>query len=281
MSPTWRPPSGSVLCPTQRDSRPAPPPVPQRTPPPRPLRSPDDRVPICRAAPPGPGLRPEDRRATRRPLPGLPLGRAGLLRPAPGSQFSVLDHYVWWITFRWARHKHPNKPKRWIVSRCYGEFNRFRNNRWIFGDRTSVTDRGEVTHLVMFSWTGIVRHQLIRAGASPDDRPGRVLDRAAAEGQTPIGRLQPAPARQAGWAVPALREAPSLRRAAATVSAGVGALVAELHSPGHSRQLSHPRPEHVGWKTITLVHTSCDRELQRRRRKVEASSNPAMPLGLA
>ncbi|MEU3862811.1 hypothetical protein AB0F03_36875 [Streptomyces sp. NPDC028722] len=81
----------------------------------------------------------------------------------------MLDHYVWWITFRWARHKHPNKPKRWIVSRYYGKFNRFRNNRWIFGDRTSVTDRGEVTHLVMFSWTEIVRHQLIRAGASPDD----------------------------------------------------------------------------------------------------------------
>ena len=35
--------------------------------------------------------------------------------------------------------------------------------------RARVNDRGDVAHLVKFSWTNIVRHQLVTGGASPDD----------------------------------------------------------------------------------------------------------------
>ena len=32
------------------------------------------------------------------------------------------------------RHSHPNKPKKWIARRYFGRFNKFRNDRWVFGD---------------------------------------------------------------------------------------------------------------------------------------------------
>lgn len=86
--------------------------------------------------------------------------------------FTALDHYVWWLTYWWARRMHPNKSKKWIVRRYFGKFNKFRNDRWVFGDRGNVlNDRGEIPILIKFSWTNIVRHQLIAGGASPDD-PG-------------------------------------------------------------------------------------------------------------
>ena len=64
---------------------------------------------------------------------------------------------------KWARWRHGNKPKRWIVGRYFGKFNKFRNDRWVFGDR----DSGAC--LVKFSWTGIRRHVPVKGAASPDD----------------------------------------------------------------------------------------------------------------
>jgi RNA-directed DNA polymerase len=58
---------------------------------------------------------------------------------------------------------HPNKPKRWVVARHYGMFNKSRQDRWVFGDRESGA------YLSKFSWTKIVRHQLVPGTASPDD----------------------------------------------------------------------------------------------------------------
>ena len=77
--------------------------------------------------------------------------------------FSDLDHYVWRLTYRWALRAHPNKPKRWVVTRYFGAFHPARRDRWVFGDR----DSGR--YLVKFSWTPIVRHRLVAGGASPDD----------------------------------------------------------------------------------------------------------------
>src|SRR6266849_3434626 len=77
--------------------------------------------------------------------------------------FHSLDAYMWRLTFKWARWQHRNKPRSWIVDRYFGAFNRFRNDRWVFGDR----DGG--TYLVKFSWTGITRHVMVKGAASPDD----------------------------------------------------------------------------------------------------------------
>jgi RNA-directed DNA polymerase len=77
--------------------------------------------------------------------------------------FASLDHYVWQLTYRWAKHTHPKKPKNWIVRRYFGSFNKARKDKWVFGDRKCGA------YLTKFSWTPIVRHVLVRGGASPDD----------------------------------------------------------------------------------------------------------------
>ena len=121
--------------------------------------------------------------------------------------FSSLDHYLWHITYKWATWRHKNKPKRWIVGRYFGKFNKFRNDHWIFGDRDSGA------YMVRFSWTAIERHVPVKGAASPDDpAPGQLLGRTAEEGETPARQVQPAPAIQAGRALPALRGPPALRR---------------------------------------------------------------------
>ena len=79
--------------------------------------------------------------------------------------FHALTDYLWKITYKWARWSHQNKPKRWIAGQYFGKFNKFRNDRWVFGDR----DTG--AYLPKPAWTDIVRHTLVKGGASPDD-PG-------------------------------------------------------------------------------------------------------------
>jgi RNA-directed DNA polymerase len=77
--------------------------------------------------------------------------------------FSSLDDYLWELTYKWAVYSHANKPKRWVVARYFGKFNKFRNNHWVFGDAASGA------HLARFAWTTIVRHIMVKGGASPDD----------------------------------------------------------------------------------------------------------------
>jgi hypothetical protein len=77
--------------------------------------------------------------------------------------FTGLDHYMWQLTYKWARRTHPNKPTRWIVRRYFGSFNKSRRDRWVFGDRVNGA------YLLKFAWTRIVRHQMVMGTASPDD----------------------------------------------------------------------------------------------------------------
>ena len=80
-----------------------------------------------------------------------------------GEVFNSLDHYLWRLTYKWARYSHQNKPKTWVVHRYYGKFNKARQDSWVFGDRKSGA------YLHKFSWTHIVRHQIVDGAASPDD----------------------------------------------------------------------------------------------------------------
>jgi len=77
--------------------------------------------------------------------------------------FNALDNYMWKLTYKWARHSHPNKPRCWVATRYFGQFNKSRQDKWVFGDRVSGA------HLVKFAWTKIVRHQMVKGGASQDD----------------------------------------------------------------------------------------------------------------
>ena len=79
------------------------------------------------------------------------------------SVFHALTGYLWKLAYKWACWSHRNKPRRWIVDRYFGKFDKFRNDRWVFGDR----DTG--AYLPKPAWTDIVRHTLVKGGSSPDD----------------------------------------------------------------------------------------------------------------
>jgi RNA-directed DNA polymerase len=91
-------------------------------------------------------------------------GWAAYYRTVVSSEtFTALDHYLWKLTYKWAKHSHPNKPTRWIIRRYFGTFNKSRHDQWVFGDRDSGA------YLIRFAWTKIVRHQMVRGTSSPDD----------------------------------------------------------------------------------------------------------------
>ena len=91
-------------------------------------------------------------------------GWSAYYRTVVSSQtFTALDHYLWKLTYKWAKHSHPNKPTRWIIRRYFGTFNKSRQDRWVFGDRDSGA------YLTRFAWTKIVRHPMVRGTSSTDD----------------------------------------------------------------------------------------------------------------
>jgi RNA-directed DNA polymerase len=91
-------------------------------------------------------------------------GWAAYYRTVVSSEaFSTMDRYLWRLLYKWAKVSHPKKAKHWIVNRYFARFNRSRNDRWVFGDRRSGA------YLVKHAWTRIVRHQMVKAGSSPDD----------------------------------------------------------------------------------------------------------------
>ena len=77
--------------------------------------------------------------------------------------FAALTDYLWKLTYKRACWSHPNKPRHWIIGRYFGKFSKFRNDQWVSGDK----DTG--AYLPKPSWTDIVRHTLVKGGASPDD----------------------------------------------------------------------------------------------------------------
>jgi RNA-directed DNA polymerase len=77
--------------------------------------------------------------------------------------FAALTGYLWKLTYKWACWSHRNKPKRWIVSRYFRKFSKFRADRWVFGNPVTGA------FLPKPSWTEIVRHIMVKGGASPDD----------------------------------------------------------------------------------------------------------------
>ncbi|GLW96455.1 reverse transcriptase domain-containing protein [Microtetraspora sp. NBRC 16547] len=91
-------------------------------------------------------------------------GWAAYYRTGVSSRaFSSLDDHMWRLLYKWVTWTHPAKPKRWIVDRYFGRRNKFRNDRWVFGDPETNAA------VIKFAWTGIVRHVMVKGAASPDD----------------------------------------------------------------------------------------------------------------
>ena len=109
-------------------------------------------------------LRGTNAQAVIRKLNPIIRGWANYYRTQVSSEvFDALDQHLWRLTWKWARFSHQNKSKSWVFARYYGKFNKSRQDRWVFGDRKTGA------YLHKFSWTRIVRHQLVHQGASLDD----------------------------------------------------------------------------------------------------------------
>jgi RNA-directed DNA polymerase len=192
-----------------------------------------------------------------------------------GILVGSLDHYLWHITYKWATWRHENKPKRWIVSRYFGKYCKFRNDHWVFGDR----DSGAC--LVRFSWTAIERHVPVTGAASPDD-----------------------PALASYWAERRKKIRPPLDRYSLYLLSrqdGLCPLCGDHllsagqppQSPGRWEQwwlhvtrraiaasyLTHGRPGPADEDQTRLVHASCQRALQTRQRR-KPHFNLQRPRGL-
>ncbi|MGW3544732.1 group II intron maturase-specific domain-containing protein [Nocardia niigatensis] len=99
----------------------------------------------------------------RRVVP-IVRGWAAYYRAVVSSEtFSSLDHYMWYLTFKWARRRHRKKSSAWVKARYFGRFHPTRKDHWVFGNRVTGA------FLPKFSWVGIVRHQMVQGSASPDD----------------------------------------------------------------------------------------------------------------
>ena len=77
--------------------------------------------------------------------------------------YGTLDAHLWRLAWKWAKFSHPNKPRRWIITRHFGMFNPARQDKWVFGSRETGF------YLRKFAWTKIVRHRMVAGRASPDD----------------------------------------------------------------------------------------------------------------
>ena len=108
-------------------------------------------------------------------------------------------------------------------------------------DRAGADERGNVPHLVKFSWTPIVRHQMVAGGASPDDPD------LAGYWATRRQRVKPPLdgynlrllTRQDGT-LSALRETTCSPPTSPPVPRGMGTMVAEHRPQGDRRRLSRP-----------------------------------------
>jgi RNA-directed DNA polymerase len=109
-------------------------------------------------------LRGANAQAVIRRLNPIIRGWAAYYRTVVSKKAYVhLDTHMWKLAFSWAKRSHPNKSRRWVADRHFGPFAKSRNDRWVFGDRDSGA------YLAKFAWTPIVRHQVVKGPASPDD----------------------------------------------------------------------------------------------------------------
>jgi len=109
-------------------------------------------------------LRGADPAEVIRTLTPIIKGQANYYRPgASKKSYQSLDEHLWQHLYKWARRRHPRKPRRWVTARYFGAFHPTRRDRWVFGDR----DSGAYLH--RYAWTKIVRHVPVTGRHSPDD----------------------------------------------------------------------------------------------------------------
>lgn len=85
--------------------------------------------------------------------------------------FSAVDNTIWQLLWRWAWRRHPDKPKRWVLCRYFGEApGRLVNRQHVFqGFKYEKDGTKRLVVLRNAADIAIVRHPLIRGEANPFD----------------------------------------------------------------------------------------------------------------
>ena len=85
-------------------------------------------------------LRGQSVGAVLRKLNPIIRGWANYNRRVVSSEvFRKLDNWMFRRAYRYARYSHPKKSWRWIRQRYWGQWNKERDDRWVFGDKHSGT----------------------------------------------------------------------------------------------------------------------------------------------
>ena len=112
------------------------------------------------------GLRAAPQGALLRKLAPIVRGWANYYRYCSAtSTFVKLDHYTWWLLWRWAKRRHPRKGRRWLKRRYWGRFAPGHQDHWVFGE---VSETGTY-HLSKMAWTRIEKYHMVAGDASPED----------------------------------------------------------------------------------------------------------------
>lgn len=77
--------------------------------------------------------------------------------------FGEIDRWIFNRCVRYLKSSHPTKSWKWCSSKYWGKFNPRRDDRWVFGDKSTGG------YLLKLNWIPIRRHVLVKGTASPDD----------------------------------------------------------------------------------------------------------------
>ena len=79
-----------------------------------------------------------------------------------GEIFRFIDHAIWQVLWRWAKRRHPTKPRRWIRKKY---FRTQGDSSWVFYSEKD----GQYKHLFRAVRVRIERHRKVKGEANPFD----------------------------------------------------------------------------------------------------------------
>jgi RNA-directed DNA polymerase len=85
---------------------------------------------------------------------------------ASKKTFDTVDYMVWRMLWRWAKRRHPNKPRKWVFDHY---FQKGPYGRTFYAETTDRHGHPTRTHLVRIQQIPIRRHVKVKGTASPDD----------------------------------------------------------------------------------------------------------------
>jgi len=193
--------------------------------------------------------------------------------------FNGIDRQMWWLLYKWARHLHRNKPRKWVTSRYFGKFAPVRQDRWVFGDR----DTGR--YLIKLAWTPIVRHVMVTGSASPDDPDlADYWARRRKKKQPPLSATYLKMMRDQRWKCPLCdgyllyadhepQHPEEWEKWLLAIIRAVNARAATVSEPATGTDRTSPQRQ--------LVHAHCERRLEQQPPKRPRATPYPEPIGLA